>query len=206
MIGRVGTIFGEHSVNIASAAVGAEESGDQAVLALTTDAPVPSRGGPGLDGDPASWTASTPAGAVRTSRVLARRSVDASGRDHPPRAAGGPSGRGAARPAGRARARSGSRSRRRGSTSPTRWPGRPLPGRARAPMRGRLRGRRRGRIGGGRGGLTQGGDRVFAGTRFSGHAELVTVPADLAFRCPRSSRSSRAPPFRSTTAPPTPRW
>ena len=40
MIGRVGTIFGERGVNIASAAVGAE-SGDQAVLALTTDAPVP---------------------------------------------------------------------------------------------------------------------------------------------------------------------
>ncbi len=41
MIGRIGTIFGQHSVNIASAAVGAEESGDQAVLALTTDAAVP---------------------------------------------------------------------------------------------------------------------------------------------------------------------
>jgi D-3-phosphoglycerate dehydrogenase len=41
MIGRVGTIFGQHGVNIASAAVGAEESGEQAVLALTTDAPVP---------------------------------------------------------------------------------------------------------------------------------------------------------------------
>jgi D-3-phosphoglycerate dehydrogenase len=41
MIGRVGTIFGEHGVNIASAAVGAEASGGQAVLALTTDAPVP---------------------------------------------------------------------------------------------------------------------------------------------------------------------
>jgi D-3-phosphoglycerate dehydrogenase / 2-oxoglutarate reductase len=41
MIGRIGTIFGQHGVNIASAAVGAEESGDHAVLALTTDAPVP---------------------------------------------------------------------------------------------------------------------------------------------------------------------
>ena len=40
MIGRVGTIFGTHGVNIGSAAVGAE-SGDEAVLALTTDAPVP---------------------------------------------------------------------------------------------------------------------------------------------------------------------
>ncbi len=40
MIGRVGTIFGGHGVNIGSAAVGAE-SGDEAVLALTTDAPVP---------------------------------------------------------------------------------------------------------------------------------------------------------------------
>jgi D-3-phosphoglycerate dehydrogenase len=41
MIGRVGTIFGTHGVNIGSAAVGAESSGDEAVLALTTDAPVP---------------------------------------------------------------------------------------------------------------------------------------------------------------------
>jgi D-3-phosphoglycerate dehydrogenase len=40
MIGRVGTIFGEEGVNIASAAVGAESSGDRAVIALTTDAPV----------------------------------------------------------------------------------------------------------------------------------------------------------------------
>jgi D-3-phosphoglycerate dehydrogenase len=40
MIGRVGTIFGEHGVNIASAAVGAE-SGREAVMAVTTDKPVP---------------------------------------------------------------------------------------------------------------------------------------------------------------------
>jgi D-3-phosphoglycerate dehydrogenase / 2-oxoglutarate reductase len=41
MIGRVGTTFGEHGVNIVSAAVGAETSGQEAVMALTTDAPVP---------------------------------------------------------------------------------------------------------------------------------------------------------------------
>jgi D-3-phosphoglycerate dehydrogenase len=42
MIGRVGTAFGEHGVNIVSAAVGAEASGDgEAVMALTTDAAVP---------------------------------------------------------------------------------------------------------------------------------------------------------------------
>jgi D-3-phosphoglycerate dehydrogenase len=41
MIGRVGTIFGEHGVNIASAAVGAEEAQEHAVMAVTTDAPVP---------------------------------------------------------------------------------------------------------------------------------------------------------------------
>jgi D-3-phosphoglycerate dehydrogenase / 2-oxoglutarate reductase len=41
MIGRVGTMFGEHGVNIVSAAVGAEANPEQAVLALTTDAPVP---------------------------------------------------------------------------------------------------------------------------------------------------------------------
>ncbi len=40
MIGKVGTAFGEESVNIISAAVGAEESGEGAVMALTTDAPV----------------------------------------------------------------------------------------------------------------------------------------------------------------------
>jgi D-3-phosphoglycerate dehydrogenase len=41
MIGRVGTAFGEHGVNIVSAAVGAEASGEEAVMALTTDAAVP---------------------------------------------------------------------------------------------------------------------------------------------------------------------
>ena len=47
MIGRVGTIFGRHGVNIVSAAVGREasesESGDDrlAAMAITTDAPVP---------------------------------------------------------------------------------------------------------------------------------------------------------------------
>ena len=40
MIGRVGTLFGEEGVNIVSAAVGAEPGGEQAVMALTTDAPV----------------------------------------------------------------------------------------------------------------------------------------------------------------------
>jgi D-3-phosphoglycerate dehydrogenase / 2-oxoglutarate reductase len=40
MIGRVGTLFGEEGVNIVSAAVGAEHGGEQAVMALTTDAPV----------------------------------------------------------------------------------------------------------------------------------------------------------------------
>ena len=43
MIGRVGTIFGEEGVNIASAAVGAEPGRDTAVMALTTDAPVKPR-------------------------------------------------------------------------------------------------------------------------------------------------------------------
>ncbi len=40
MIGRVGSAFGEEGVNIVSAAVGAEEGGERAVMALTTDAPV----------------------------------------------------------------------------------------------------------------------------------------------------------------------
>jgi len=41
MIGRVGSAFGEHGVNIVSAAVGAEAEGVEAVMALTTDAAVP---------------------------------------------------------------------------------------------------------------------------------------------------------------------
>ena len=41
MIGRVGTAFGAHGVNIVSAAVGAEASREEAVMAMTTDAPVP---------------------------------------------------------------------------------------------------------------------------------------------------------------------
>jgi D-3-phosphoglycerate dehydrogenase / 2-oxoglutarate reductase len=41
MIGRVGTRFGESGVNIVSAAVGAGAKGDEAVMALTTDATVP---------------------------------------------------------------------------------------------------------------------------------------------------------------------
>jgi D-3-phosphoglycerate dehydrogenase len=41
MIGRVGTGFGAHGVNIVSAAVGAEAAAHEAVMALTTDAPVP---------------------------------------------------------------------------------------------------------------------------------------------------------------------
>ncbi len=41
MIGRVGSIFGAHGVNIVSAAVGAEEGADNAVMAVTADAPVP---------------------------------------------------------------------------------------------------------------------------------------------------------------------
>ena len=41
MIGRVGNAFGEHGVNIVSAAVGATDGEREAVMALTTDAPVP---------------------------------------------------------------------------------------------------------------------------------------------------------------------
>jgi D-3-phosphoglycerate dehydrogenase / 2-oxoglutarate reductase len=48
MVGRVGTVFGEHGVNISAAAVGREppgyesaERGDLAVMAVTTDGPIP---------------------------------------------------------------------------------------------------------------------------------------------------------------------
>jgi predicted regulator of amino acid metabolism with ACT domain len=37
----VGAAFGHHGVNIHSAAVGAAEGADEAVMAITTDAPVP---------------------------------------------------------------------------------------------------------------------------------------------------------------------
>jgi D-3-phosphoglycerate dehydrogenase len=45
MVGRVGTLFGAHGVNINAAAVGRQPPGsggsDLAVMAITTDAPVP---------------------------------------------------------------------------------------------------------------------------------------------------------------------
>jgi D-3-phosphoglycerate dehydrogenase len=41
MIGRVGEVFGRLGVNIHSAAVGAAEGEDVAVMAVTTNAPVP---------------------------------------------------------------------------------------------------------------------------------------------------------------------
>jgi predicted regulator of amino acid metabolism with ACT domain len=44
MVGRVGTIFGEHGINISSAAVGHTPDGDDArhaAMVVTTDAPVP---------------------------------------------------------------------------------------------------------------------------------------------------------------------
>jgi D-3-phosphoglycerate dehydrogenase len=47
MIGRVGTVFGEHGVNIVSAAVGRQPEGREshgeplAAMAITTDRPVP---------------------------------------------------------------------------------------------------------------------------------------------------------------------
>ena len=87
-------------------------------------------------------------------------------------------GRGAPRSAGRA---GRGADRRPGRGDQLRRPdgalGR-LSRRARPAVRGRLRGRRRGR------GVGEGveehavGDRVLAGTRFGGYAELVTVPAD----------------------------
>jgi D-3-phosphoglycerate dehydrogenase len=41
MVGLVGSAFGEHGANINSAAVGAQDSGAEAVMALTADSPVP---------------------------------------------------------------------------------------------------------------------------------------------------------------------
>jgi D-3-phosphoglycerate dehydrogenase / 2-oxoglutarate reductase len=41
MLGRIGTCFGAHGVNIGAAAIGLREEGDVAVAVVTTDAPVP---------------------------------------------------------------------------------------------------------------------------------------------------------------------
>jgi D-3-phosphoglycerate dehydrogenase / 2-oxoglutarate reductase len=41
MLGRIGTCFGVHGVNIGAAAIGLREEGDVAVAVVTTDAPVP---------------------------------------------------------------------------------------------------------------------------------------------------------------------
>ena len=58
MIGRVGNAFGEHGVNIVSAAVGASDRRAEAVMALTTDAPVPAGGDRAI----AAGDGSSPAG------------------------------------------------------------------------------------------------------------------------------------------------
>ena len=65
MIGLVGKAFGEHGVNIVSAAVGAEDSGAQAVMAMTTDAPVPDAV---IERDPRSARTSTPGAPSTSSR------------------------------------------------------------------------------------------------------------------------------------------
>ena len=41
VIGRVGTILGEHGVNIATMEVGRKDEGGEALMGLTVDAPVP---------------------------------------------------------------------------------------------------------------------------------------------------------------------
>ena len=48
------------------------------------------------------------------------------------------------------------------------------------------------------------GDRVVAGTRFGGQAELVTVPANQALSLPERLSFEQGLRSRSTTAPPTP--
>jgi D-3-phosphoglycerate dehydrogenase len=42
VIGRVGTILGEHGVNIATMEVGRKSEGGDALMGLTVDAPIPS--------------------------------------------------------------------------------------------------------------------------------------------------------------------
>ena len=75
MIGRVGNAFGEHGVNIVSAAVGAEASGEEAVMALTTDAPVP-RARDRRDRSRATGSSSgAPSTSVASDRLDAMRAV-----------------------------------------------------------------------------------------------------------------------------------
>ena len=120
----------------------------------------------------------------------------------------GPAGAGAAGPAGRARARCGSRSGPQGSTSPTRWRGsastRTLP---KPPsvvgyeVAGEIE-----TVGEGVERLLV-GDRVMAGTRFGGYAELVAVPAgQVAAAAGVAELRAGRRRSRSTTAPPTRRW
>jgi D-3-phosphoglycerate dehydrogenase / 2-oxoglutarate reductase len=43
MIGKIGTILGEHGINIGNMAVGRGAPGSQAMMAITVDEPVPSK-------------------------------------------------------------------------------------------------------------------------------------------------------------------
>ena len=158
MIGRVGTIFGAHGVNIVSAAVGRqpdESDGAQgrlAAMAITTDTPC-RKAGRGdrrrrgvrrrADRQPVSVWISAPYGGSDPTRLVALRR--ASGRHHAPRptrGAAGPGAPGAAAGAGRGGDRrpcGGDQLRRPDGAA------RALPRRAEAAVRDRLRGGRRGR-------------------------------------------------------------
>ena len=180
MIGRVGTMFGEEGVNIVSAAVGAEAGGESAVMALTTDAPVREETIEKileLDG-----FSRRPLGGPLGDRLA---SMKARGADRDRGARGPRRSQERPDPAGRPRRGADRGQGRRDQLRRHDGPRRPLPGRAEAALRARLRGRRRGRVGGRGGRATRKvGDRVIAGTRFGGQAELVTVPASQVLPLP----------------------
>ena len=126
MIGRVGTAFGEHGVNIVSAAVGAEASGDGG-----GDGADHRRRRPGRGRSTRSSPATPSRSGARSASSASRLGwADARGGDHPPRGARGAAGRGAARPAGRPRRGAGRGPRRRDQLRRPDGALRRLPGRA----------------------------------------------------------------------------
>ena len=158
MIGRVGTIFGRHGINISSAAVGhtpdgashaASEDRRVAAMVVTTDAPVPAKVVDEIvasEGFTGGW-------AVVLVLIQYTLTPDAGRRDIEARRAGGAEGARASRPA--SRRRRGADRGGRGGHQLRRCDGAHgrLSRRAQAPVRGRLRGGGHDpRVGRGRGG------------------------------------------------------
>ena len=187
MIGRVGTMFGEEGVNIVSAAVGAEQGGEQAVMALTTDAPV--RGRDDRQDPRARGLRRRPLGrSLAATGRAARRALgwaDAGRRPDQDRRSRGAPGPGAARPRGGRRRGPDRRPGRRDQLRRHDGPGRPLPGRAEDALRARLRGRGRGRDrGGGRDRLRRSATGSWPAPASAARPSWSRVPAEQVLPLP----------------------